>query len=273
MVDVFEEVEGELRSERYKQVALKLAPWIVGGLLAGIIVVGGVYAYVTVREKAVEKASGAYAQGMATLATGDGATAFKRFAEVPASAKGYRSMALMQQGGIRLIDGKTKEAVALFDQAAAAAPGGKLGVLLADVARLKSAFAVMDEASYADTEARLKPLTEENRPYRAEAIEALSLAKINAGKMKEARQDLVLLSLSNDAPEPVRGRARNIVTMIDSGLLTSMPAVVKAAAALPPMSNLPPELLQSLQGGPQGGPQGPGGPEGPAGAPAPGAPQ
>jgi hypothetical protein len=269
VVDVFEEVEGELRSERYKQVALKLAPWIVGGLLAGIIVVGGVYAYVTLGEKAVEKASAAYAQGMATLATGDGATAFKKFAEVPASAKGYRSMALMQQGGIRLIDGKKKEAVALFDQAAAAAPGGKLGVLLADVARLKSAFAVMDDASYADTEARLKPLTEENRPYRAEAIEALSLAKINAGKMKEARQDLVLLSLSNDAPEPVRGRARNIVTMIDSGLLANMPAVVKAAAALPPMSNLPPELLQSLQGGPQG----PGGPEGPAGAPAPGAPQ
>ena len=139
-------------------------------------------------------------------------------------------MALMQQGGMRLEDGKTAEAVKLFDEAAEAAPDA----LLEDLARLKSAFALLDTAPYAELEERLKPLTEDERPYRTEAKEALAFAKLMAGKTTEARGEFAVLALLPDSPDPVRERARVAMDMIDSGSAKTLPAAVKAAAAMPP---------------------------------------
>jgi hypothetical protein len=262
VVDIFEEVETDLRTERYTELARRLLPWVIGGLIAGVLLVAAIIGYQKYRESVSYKASDAYAQGLKALEAGDGEAAFRQFGQVPVSAKSYRALALMQQGGVRLADGKVKEAVALFDQAADTAPKGQVGVLIADGARLKSAFALMDQGSYPEIEARLKPLTEENRPYRAEAREALALAKVQAGKLKEARQDFIVISLMNDAPEGLKNRARTTAQMIDAGLLTAVPAVVKAAGALPPPSAAPPGLnipglegLVAPQQAPQGAPQ------------------
>ena len=249
MVDIFEEVESDLRTERYTQMAKRLLPWVIGGLIAGVLLVAGIIGYQKYRENIAYKASDSYAQGLKALEAGDGEAAFRQFGQVPVSAKSYRALALMQQGGIRLADGKTKEAVALFDQAADTAPKNKLGVLISDGARLKSAFALMDQGSYPEIEGRLKPLTDENRPYRAEAREALALAKVQAGKLKEARQDFIVISLMNDAPESLKNRAKTSAQMIDAGLLTAVPAVVKAAGELPPPSATPPQLnIPGLEG-------------------------
>lgn len=239
MVDVFEEVEGDLRSERYKQLALKLLPWVAAGLLVGLVVVGGLWALTAGRERATGSASETYAAALKLVTSGELEPAYAEFGKVKPSAKTYRAMALMQQGAIRLEQGNTKEAVARFDQAAEAAPKGELGFLISDAARLKSAFALMDETPYAQIEGRLKPLTEEGRPYRALAREALALAKINAGRSKEARADLVVLSLMNDAPAALRDRARATIAMIDSGVTNALPGVVKAAGELPPMPQMP----------------------------------
>jgi hypothetical protein len=260
VVDVFEEVESDLRSERYRELLKRLTPWIIAGVIAGVVIVGAIFGYRTYRESVSNKASDAYAEGLKSMQGGDAETAFKHFSEVPASAHGYRALALMQEGAIRLAAGKNKEAVALFDEAAGAAPKGKVGDILGDAARLKSAFAIMDQGSYPEIEARLKPLTEENRPYRAEAREALALAKLQAGKVKEARQDFVVLSLSTDASDGLKQRSRTYVTMIDAGLLNNIGAVVKAANALPPQQAGPPPLsipgLEGIPGAEAGAPPG-----------------
>ena len=43
MVDVFEEVEEQLRSDRYKTLALKTLPWVSGALLLALVGGGGWY--------------------------------------------------------------------------------------------------------------------------------------------------------------------------------------------------------------------------------------
>lgn len=262
MVDVFEEVEGELRAERYRSLARRLAPWIIGGVIAGVLVVAAVFGWEKYRENVANKASDTYVAAVKQLETGDSEAAFKSFGQVPATSKGYRALALMQQGGIRLAAGDSKQAVALFDQAADAAPKDKAGLLISDAARLKSAFALMDQGSFTEIEGRLKPLTAENHPYRSVAREALALAKLQAGKIKEARQDFKALSLASDASEGLKQRANTTAQMIDAGLLNDVGSVVKAAAALPPPAAQPqlgiPGLEQLLQqqGGAQGAPQG-----------------
>lgn len=239
MVDVFEEVEEQLRSDRYKTLALKTLPWVSGALLLALVGGGGWYGWQKHQEGVAAKASEGYQRGLADLGKNDPGRAFVEFDEVAKSGTpAYKSLALQQQGGIRLQQGKTAEAVQLFDAAAKVSPD----LLFGDLARLKSAFALMDTASYGDIEARLKPLTEEKHPYRAQAREALAMAKLGADKTAEARADFQVLTIAPDASEGVRGRAQAATALIDSGSAKSLPEIVKAAQALPPAAALPPGL-------------------------------
>ena len=230
MADVFEEVEEELRADRWKTLAKRFAPWILLGLLIGGLVAGGVYLWREHQRKGAEVASLAYADGLEQLGRGDAKTAELRFrTAADGRSPVYTSLALMQIGGIRVEAGDAKGAATLFDQAAEAAPAA----ILEDSARLKAVFARMDVQPYADSIKQLTPLAEEGRPYRLLALEALALAKIGAGQASQARGDLSGLSLAADAPEGLRTRAQALLQLIDSGAAASLPAVAKAATTLP----------------------------------------
>jgi len=240
VADVFEEVEEQLRSERYKALALKTLPWILGALVLALVVALGIWGYQSFRAKTDQKASAEYAAAMDAFSAGQRDEAVRLWGEVgKSSSKAYKSLALQQLGGLQLAAGKVPEAVKLFDEAAAAAPNPVLG----DIARLKSAFALLDSSPYKDMEARLTPLTQDGRPYRVEAREALAFAKIMAGDLKGARSDFVVLSLMSDAGEGVRQRAEAAKALIDSGAAKAVPGAVKAAMALPPPVELPPGAL------------------------------
>lgn len=249
MVDLFDEVEEQLRSDRYKSFARRGLPWLIGiGVLALAIALGWWW-WQDRQEKAGAAAAEQYATAVESLSKDDSTRAFGQFAEVAKSGPPvYRAMALMHQGGLRLEAGKAEEAVSLFDQAAEAAPDP----LLADLARLKSAFALLDTAPYADLEKRLTPLTEDDRPYRAEAKEALAFAKLMAGKPTEARSDFAILALSPESPDPVRERAQAAMAMIDSGSAKALPEAVKAATAAPvPLPQPPAQPVPAQPGAAQ----------------------
>ncbi|MDD3836830.1 MAG: tetratricopeptide repeat protein [Phenylobacterium sp.] len=230
MVDLFEEVEEQLRSDRYKTLALKALPWALGALAAALLIALGVWGYQEYRQRAAEAASEQYAQALEVLQQGRTEEADKLFGEVADSpSRAYKALALMHQGGIRMTQGKRDEAVKLYDAAAEAAPD----VLLGDAARLKSAFALMDSASLAQIQERLEPLSKEDRPYRILAEEALAIAKLSAGDFDGARKDFSALKDLLDAPEGVRQRATVAVELIDSGTAKALPETLKAAAALP----------------------------------------
>src|SRR5205085_7221680 len=133
------------------------------------------------QQQITDTASEQYAAAMTAQAQGNGAAAEKLFGETAKSgSKAYKSLALMQLGGLKLAGGKPddiKAAVALFDQAAAAAPDDLLG----DAARLKSAFAILDTAAFTEVEGRLSPLIKDGHPYRMQAREALAFAKLMKG--------------------------------------------------------------------------------------------
>lgn len=253
MVDVFEEVEEQIRTERYRTLAMKALPWVLGVAAAVLIVTLGYWGWTSWNRGQADKASETYMSALEALSQNDQAGAYAKFDEVvKIGAKGYKGLALMQQGGMRMDAGKTEEAVKLWDAAAKASPDPVLG----DLARLKSALALLDTAPYKDIEGRLTPLMEDKRPYRLQAREALAFARIMAGKVEEAREDFVVLSQVLGASEGQRQRAGAAIALIDSGSAPAIPAAVKAAAVLPPP---PPQLPEGLFG--------PGGPQAPQGTP------
>jgi hypothetical protein len=232
--DLFEEVEEQLRSDRYQALARKGAPWVVALAAAALIAALGVWGWQQYRQQTTDKASIEYAQALDAQAQGNNAQAVKLFGDVAKSpSKVYKSLALMQLGGAKIASGKpedVKAAVALFDQAAAAAPDDILG----DAARLKSAFAVLDTAPFAEVEGRLAPLMKDGHPYRVQAREALAFAKLLKGDAAGARRDFVVIAGTLDSPEGARQRAQAAIGLIDSGSAKSVAPAVKAAEALPP---------------------------------------
>jgi hypothetical protein len=231
VVDVFEEVDEQFRSDHYKALARRYLPWIGGVLVLGLVVALGVWGYTRYQETSAEKASEGYAQGLESLNRGDQAQAYNIFGTVAKSpSAAYRSLALMEQAGIRLGQKRPDDAIALLDQAAKADPAP----VLADNASLKAAMIEMDEGRHAQAEARLKPLTDSKRPYGPLARETLAIEKLVTGHANEARSDFVVLSLMADAPDDVKARARIAMGLIDSGSLGNLQAIIKAAKALPP---------------------------------------
>jgi len=236
VVDVFEEVEEGLRAERWRTLARKYGPWLAGGAAAALLVTGGVWGWNEWRESKAAEASIAYDTGMRALERGDKAAADTAFGDAAkAGSPSYKAFALMQRGGVLIGDNKTSEAVALFDQAAKAAKNP----VIADLARYKAALALMDTAPYPAIEERLRPLTQEGRPYRPLAREALAMAQLSAGRTKEARAEFQLLAAQLDTPEGLRQRAQVAIQMIDSGVASRLPAIAKAAAAVPPVPEAP----------------------------------
>ena len=247
MVDVFEEVEDQIRTERFKALAIKALPWVLGVAAAALIAALAFWGWDSYGKSRADKASETYMAALEAASQGDQAGAYAKLSEVVGSgARGYKGLALMTQGGMRMEAGKTEEAVKLWDEAAKASSDPVLG----DLARLKSALALLDTAPYKDLEGRLTPLTEEKRPYRLPAREALAFARLMAGKTSEAKSDFTYLSQVLGATDGMRQRAQAALALIESGSAGASPTAARAAALLPPP---PPQM--------PGGPMGPGGPQ------------
>lgn len=237
MVDVFEEVEEQIRSDRYRALALKVLPWFIGVVVLILAAVGGWQGYHAWTSAQSAKASETYAKGLEAQQAGRSAeakTAWETLSK--SSSPAYRALALQHLGALKLAEQDAAGAVALFDQAAKAAPDPLIG----DAARLKAVYALLDTAPRADVEARLEPLLKEGRPFRMQAREASAFTKLLAGDAAGARGDFVVVSLAPDAAEGARSRATAAIALIDSGSAQRTRELVKAAIALPPPRPLPP---------------------------------
>lgn len=250
MTDLFEEVEEQLRSDRYKQLARKALPWAVGIAAIALAATLGYWGYDTWKTRQTDRASEQYVAAMEAFGQGDRDRARAIWTEISKSgASAYKALSLMHLAAYQ--QDKPAEAVKLLDQAAEAASDP----VLADAARLKSALALLDTASFKDLEGRLKPLMEEGRPYRIQAREALAFAKLRAGDLKSARGDFVLISQSLEAAQGAQARAQAAISLIDSGSAAQVAAVVRSAQAMPPPMMIPPGAPAAAPQAEAGAPQ------------------
>jgi hypothetical protein len=232
LVDLFDEVDEELRSDRARSLIRTLIPWVIGALAVVLLGYFAYWGYTTWQDRNLAAASAAYQKGVDAMGSGDVATASQGYeATLKAGAPGYKTLALMQQGNLKLAAGDASAAAKLYDRAADAAPNKVIG----DLARLKAAQALLDTAPLPQLTTRLTPLMETKRPYAIYAREALAMAKLMAGRTDDARKDFNAIQFSLTAPEDMRQRAQLAIGVIDAKEAPGAIAAVKAAATLPPM--------------------------------------
>jgi hypothetical protein len=229
--DFVEEVEEQLRAERYASLLGKIWPWFAVALIATVLGWVGMWGYQTWRDRDIGAASITYDKALTALTAGDQLGAYNELAPIAKDGPpGYKSLALMTQAGIRLGAGKSDEAAGLYDAAAKAAPNE----IFADLARLRAAQALMDTVPYPQILTRLTPLIGTKKPFDLEAREALAMAKLQVGKTQEARGDLNAISLTLGVSPAMRTRAQGVIALIDSGQAGLVGQVVHNAATMPP---------------------------------------
>lgn len=236
MVDVFEQVEEELRSDRYKRLARTWLPVVGGVLLVALIAALAWWGYQSWETSKADKGSIAYERGLESLQSNNPIGADAAFTQAAKEGNGaYKALSLMQRAGIAVDANRIPEAVAFLDDAAKASRDP----LLADAAALKAALLLMDTASLEDIEARLQPLTDEKRPFSPFALEALAMARLQHGKAAEAKEMLVLLKSGLDTPQIISQRAELAIAAIDGGSAANLAAIVRDMASRPATPALP----------------------------------
>lgn len=227
MVDVFDQVEEELRSDRYKRLARTWLPVVGGVLLVALIAALAWWGWQKMETSKADKASIAYERGLESLQANNPVGADAAFTQAANEGNAaYKSLALQQRAGIAVQANRIPDAVELLDEAA----GASRDPLLSDGAAWKAALLLLDTAPLADIEARLEPLTKEGRPFRAFARETLALAQLQHGQTAEARTTLVVLKNSLDTPQDMSQRADLTLASIDSGTAPNLKAIVDAMA-------------------------------------------
>ncbi len=214
MVDIFDEVNEDLRAERARNLVIRYGGAIVGVVIA---IVGAAVGWQAWNWWSAKQDAAAATSYLSVMAASDSATPAAIAARPAAIAvfdglagkapDGYRVLAKFRAAALKADTGDLAGALALWDQIAA---DGAVDPLLRELASLLWAQHQIDHGDPAIVTARLQPLTAPGGRWRTMALEQLALLDLRQGKVDDARTNLRKLAEDIDAPAGVRGRASSL---------------------------------------------------------------
>jgi hypothetical protein len=212
VVDIFDEVDEDLRADRAQKALKQYAPVLLGAAVLVVAVAGGWRAWQWYEGKRAAELATSY---LAATQVADGGKAAGRLAAITDFAAvadkagaGYRSLARLREAGLKADSGDLAGASALWDQVAA---DGSADPLLRDLANLQWALHAIDTADPATVQARLEPLAVATGPWHALAVEALAMLDLRRDRVDAARDRLRTLAQDVTAPDGVRRRAERLL--------------------------------------------------------------
>jgi hypothetical protein len=203
VADIFQEVDEEVRRERFRQLWSRYANYIIAGMVVLVLGIGGYRAYQWYEAKQAAQSGAAFEAATALIAEGKTAEAEAALSRIAAEGNaGYRALALLREAAA-VADRDRAAAVKIYDSLAA---DGSVSALLQDLARVRAGLLLMDAASYAGLRSRLEAATAANRPFRHTARELLAFSAWRAGDAVAAKQwaDMIIA----DAATPAATRQR-----------------------------------------------------------------
>jgi hypothetical protein len=224
VVDIFDEVDEDLRAER-AQALFKRYGWLLIALVLLVIAASGAWQGWRWWQAKRDMAAGtAFLAAMSLAqATGPEATgpttdpasrkaAIAAFDQVAATAPdGYGTLARLRAAALKADAGDLAGATALYDQIAADSTADPL---LRGLASLLWAQRQLDTGDPALLEARLKALAVPDNPWHALASEDLALLDLRQGHTDAAKAKLRTLAGDVSLPQDMRGRASGLLNRL-----------------------------------------------------------
>lgn len=212
MTDIFQEVDEEVRHERYKQLWKKHGWVVVVAAVALIVGVGGYEAWNAYRQDRQLEEAARYGEAMGTIQNGNleaGVEAMSRLAED--GSYGYAQLAAFEAARAQIEAGRTEQGVAAYRAIAGSADYDDS---LRDLARLLAVMHGIGLGDPAGLQDEIAPLTEAGNPFRPAALELSALLALEQGDRATARQRYAAIADDTAAPQGYRTRATQMLATL-----------------------------------------------------------
>jgi hypothetical protein len=206
---LFREVDEEVRQEQFKKLWARFGNLVIGICLLVILAVGGYQGWHFWQKKQAQAAGDAYFSAAELATDGKPDEALKQFATI--THPGFTGLARMREAAILSSQGKSEDAVKIYD--AVAADGTQDGTLR-DLAAVRAAAELSNSASFADIEKRLKPFDAEGNPWRHVAREIMAATQWRLKDYAGADTQVQAILGDPETPASLRQRAQVMAQLL-----------------------------------------------------------
>ena len=228
MSDIFQEVEEDVRRERYEQLWKKYGNYVIAAAAVLVLAVGGWQAWTAYDNNQRQAVSDQYEAAQKAAGAGKAAEAETQFAELTKSGySGYATLAKFNLASVYLAQNKREQAIALLRELT-----GSSDEQISSVARIRLAWLEADARPRPEIQAIVEPLTAAENPWRFAAAEVLAYSELKTGSRPQAENDFLQLSQEMQAPPGLRQRASAIIAYLKANPGATLPS--SATAGSPP---------------------------------------
>ena len=220
MVDIFKEVEEDLRRERYGKLWNAYGAYAVGALAALLLGGAGLVGWQKWVETKQVAASQLYEGAVMAVLEDNSAEQrdqLKRIAE--ADASGYGLLARFHEAAALEQSGDSAAAVALYQGIyleRGVPQGAEIAPVFRDIARIYAALALMDAAAWEEMESVLRPLADSQRAGSLLASEILALSAVEQGRREEAFAIWQRIIETEDASPHMQERVKALLALFET---------------------------------------------------------
>ena len=209
------EVDEELRREQVVDVWKNYGRWIIAAIVLALVVFASVLGWRYWNHREAETQAVKLQSAYDALGAGKVSDAKAPLADLDASgAPGYRAAAKMIEGNQLLQAGKTKEALAKYNEVASDTAVGKP---LRDLALIRQTSIEFDTLAPQTIVDRLSPLATKGAAWLGSAGEMVALADLRLNKPEAARAMFKTIAEDENVPDSIRQRAVQGVDTVDVG--------------------------------------------------------
>lgn len=208
MVDLIDEVNEDLRRERFTRLWQKVGVYVVAASVVIVVATVGSVVWKNYRESRQTEAAQAFLEAEKASRAQNNKEAAQKFAEVAKlNAQGFTPLAQMREAYALTKAGVMDQALAAYNNVVAD-NGADAG--LRALARIHAAALMSDTGKpAAEIKAVLDPLVQDKEnPFSAFAREQLAYAALQEGNAAEAHRLLAELTADSNAPASLRRRTQ-----------------------------------------------------------------
>lgn len=211
MTDFIQEVDEDLRNERYKRLWDKYGNYVVVAAVALVVGIGGSVAYrdwqKSRRAEDTQKLVQAVELSMTDPKLGPDALA----SLAKSASTGVGTLARLHQAAASARSGEVPKAIEIYDQIAV---DGSVDAIFRDLAVLMAAQYRADGPEAAAAALKLAPLIQDTNAWRHPALELTAVIALGQGDKARARDIFRRLADDASASPAIRGRAAEMVAAL-----------------------------------------------------------
>ena len=216
MSDIFREVDEEVRVQKLTALWQKYSWLFITLALALVVGVGGWRYYRHTVEVAAAESSARFEDALELSRQGKNAEAEVAFDGLSKNAvAGYKPLARFRAAAER----SQADVIAGSKAFDALAADTSLDQSLIDLAKIRAATLLVDNADFDTMQARVGAMSQPGQIWRNQARELLGLSKFKAGDLKAASGYFEQIALDPEASEQLRQRAQIMLGQVRGGMV------------------------------------------------------